>query len=81
MKVLLFTLTVLCIFTGCSRPVAKDVSYGRCIITGVVYYGVGQKHTLQTDPEWKITTNCNTKYTVHHEMSVGDTIIVKTIRY
>jgi len=66
---------------GCVRPTIKNASYKKCIVTNVVYYGIGQKHTLQTDPEWKITTNCNVRYTAHHEVNVGDTILVKTIRY
>jgi len=81
MKVSLFILLTLCILTSCVSNTATKASFKKCIITDVKYYASGERHTLQIDPEWKITTSCNMKCTLHHKVSVGDTLLIKTVHY
>jgi hypothetical protein len=81
MKRFLYIITAVLMLTACSTPDIKSTEITRCVITDVKYYSIGQRHTLQTEPEWKITTACNTKHTFHHKVSVGDTLLIKKIHF
>lgn len=75
------TLVALFLFASCSTPSnsPRKVSQTPCIITEVEHYGTGQRHTLQIDPEWKITTSCGSTHTLHRPVNVGDTLLIKTV--
>jgi hypothetical protein len=73
----IFTLTAL----GCESPKVAEVIEKDCVITEVEYFQIGQKHTLQIDPEWRVKTDCGTTYTVRKAMRVGDTVQIKIVKY
>jgi hypothetical protein len=80
MKVLLIITTVF-LLVSCTQPEIDSTLITRCVITDVKHYSIGERHSLQTSPEWKITTSCNTRHTFHHKVSVGDTLLIKKIHY
>jgi len=76
-KILFVTFTFLIV--GCQEVTQREVRESYCVVTMVKHYRVGEKHTLQTDPEWKATTSCGTTHTLHNPVSVGDTILIKAV--
>lgn len=82
MKAFIISATIL-LFVSCSSSGVeyRKVSQTPCVITEVEHYGTGQRHTLQIDPEWKITTSCGSTHTLHRPVSVGDTLLIKTVYF
>lgn len=80
MKILI-TLMAVFLFVSCStrNPINRKMYQTPCVVTNVEYYSTGQRHTLQIDPEWKITTSCGSSHTLHHPVNVGDTLLIKTV--
>jgi hypothetical protein len=66
---------------GCESPKVAEVIEKDCVITEVEYFQIGQKHTLQIDPEWRVTTDCGTTHTSRQAMRVGDTVQIKIVKY
>jgi hypothetical protein len=73
----IFTIAAL----GCESPKVAEVIEKDCVVTEVEYFQIGQKHTLQIDPEWRIKTNCGTTHTSRKAMRVGDTVQIKIVKY
>ena len=73
----IFTIAAL----GCESPKVAEVIEKDCVVTEVEYFQIGQKHTLQIDPEWRIKTDCGTTHTSRKAMRVGDTVQIKIVKY
>ena len=66
---------------SCESNVVGEVTEKSCVVTEVEFFQIGQRHTLQLDPEWKVKTDCGTRFTAHRPFRVGDTIQIKMIKY
>ena len=80
-KILFVTFAILFLIIGCQEVTQREVRETYCVVTKVKHYRVGEKHTLQTDPEWRVTTSCGATHTLHNPVSVGDTILIKTVYF
>lgn len=80
-KVLFVTFAILFLIVGCQEITQRKIRESYCVVIKVRHYRVGEKHTLQTTPEYQAITDCGTTYTLHKLVSVGDTLLIKTIFY
>jgi hypothetical protein len=69
------------LITSCGSEVVGEVTEQTCIATEVEYFQVGEKHTLQTDPEWRVKLDCGRTYTSRKAVRVGDSIQIKIVKY
>lgn len=67
--------------TSCGSEVVGEVTEQTCVATEVEYFQVGEKHTLQTDPEWRVKLDCGRIYTSRNAVRVGDSIQIKIVKY
>ncbi len=83
MKKLSFLLLLTAAFAAsCKWPNVKYTSKKKpCVVTEIIEYSPGQKHTLQTDYEYQITTDCGHTFTSHNSVQLGDTIWVEYRTY
>ena len=77
-KLSVLLLLSLLFITSCKPPAADYTSKKEpCVIVEVIEYSPGEKHTLQTDYEYQITTDCGHTFTSHKSVQLGDTIWVE----
>jgi len=49
-----------------------------CEVVNVMYFGPGTRHSMQTSPEWHVTTDCGVALTLQRSIEVGDSIWIHT---
>ena len=78
MKKLFILALLTSVFVSCG-PIPKDYTSKKepCVIVEVIEYSPGEKHTLQTDYEYQITTDCGHTFTSHNSVQLGDTVWVE----
>jgi len=80
-KILVIVGIIGSVLVGCKPTVVGEVTEKSCIVTEVEFFQIGQRHTLQIDPEWKVKTDCGNRFTIHRPIRVGDTIQIKIVKY
>lgn len=61
------------------KPTEILVTYA--VVTEVEFHPSGYISVAQIDPEWRVKTDKGITMTSRHQFKIGDTIIVKTIKY
>lgn len=74
---LIFTLAAF----GCETRTVAEVTEETCIVTEVEFFQIGQRNTLQIDPEWRVKLDCGRIYTSRKAMRVGDSVQIKIVKY
>jgi len=68
-------LLVLGLMSSCNMKPDVLETKMKCVIDSVEYHGIGQDHTLQTTPYWRIHLKENDLWTkVLEPQNVGDTV-------
>lgn len=80
-KILYVAFAIMFLIIGCQEVTQREVRETYCVITKVKHYRIGEKHTLQTTPEWRAITNCGTTHILRNPVGVGDTLLLKIIYY
>ena len=75
MKKSIKILLVLGLMSSCTMKPDVLETKMKCVIDSVEYHGIGQDHTLQTTPYWRIHLKENDLWTkVITRQEVGDTV-------
>jgi len=73
MKKIFVVLSIALLSCDFTPPKKRKLVIRKCLIDSVVFYGVGQKSTLQFSPIWEAHTDCGI-INVSRSVCKGDTI-------
>jgi hypothetical protein len=75
--ILLFTGFVSCTDKSTNNSNTHPTNRAYCVIDSVEYHGVGQDHSLQTTPYWKVHVKDSSFWArISFPREVGDTLII-----
>jgi hypothetical protein len=63
------------------KPKIREIENIKTVVTHVEFHPIGYISVAQIDPEWRIKTSDGYVITSRHQFKIGDTIVIKTIKY
>lgn len=59
----------------------QEVTITKVVVTDVEFHPSGYVSVAQIDPEWKVKTNNGLTITSRHHFAIGDTLIIKKVKF